>query len=101
MGLKINHKGIPALYAKVKQVNIRNSHMTSSEILEDGTVVVTELATRPMDIVMAVYDNAEKGNEIDKFSHKKSYDPAAADKDPVNQAYALIKPELDVVEDLV
>ena len=98
MGIKINHNGLTNLYAKVKQVNIKNSHMVETD--EEGNTTV--LDTRPMDVVVAVYDNEEKGNMVDKFAfNNMSCDPTADDKDPVNQAYGLIKDKLDIVEDLV
>ena len=94
--MKINYNGLTGLYTKVTQVNVKNEHQQTTD--DEGTI--TELTTRPMDVVLKTFTDEAKTNKVHTIELTNApYDPEAADKDPVNQGYVYAKTQLDVVKD--
>ena len=101
MGMKINIDGLTNVYAKIVQTNVKN--MVKMKLVSDENGQQTPIPTddNPMDVVMEVYTDVDKTHPIKRKEYPLAYSPLDADKNPINQAYAQVKPELDIVEDNV
>jgi len=101
MGMKINIDGLTNVYAKVIQVNVKN--MVKMKLVPDDNGQEIPVATEdnPMDVVLEVFTDIDKTHSIKRKEYPLAYSSKADDKNPVNQAYAQVKPELIIVEDNV
>ena len=97
MGMTVKLLGFQEIYVKVGQVNIRNEKSITLD--DDGNEIISSLDK--MDVIVHVYSNVDKTNKLPNREHHLSYNADADDKNPINQAYAMIKTLYEIVSDPV